>query len=257
MPKLRTALLAFVALLSLTATAACNKSNSGVGTSLTPPGAAKEELGTAIKALSGQPYHFLAAQGATEIASGTSDGKGAAQFHVNLSDPTSGASVQLDAARVDKVAYLRADFGALAGAVPVLGDLNKKWLRIDAKKLPASLSKQLETGLSANLAPLATAVQTAEKIGNVYRGTVDLSKGALLFNPAGAGKIDDTAKALPFEATVANGVLSTLSVKGLKISGKATDVTLTITDVGKPVAIEKPKGAVAAPADHNSRLSAA
>ncbi|MFC7481243.1 hypothetical protein ACFQX7_16055 [Luedemannella flava] len=163
----------------------------------------------------------------------------------------------MDATRVDKTAYLKVDFGALAGVVPVLGDLNRKWVRIDPKKVPASLSKQLDVGLSADLSVLAAGVQTAEKSGDVYHGTLDLSKGAALLNPASAAKPDASAKALPYEATIANGVLSTLTVKGIKIGGKPSDVTLTLTDVGKPVTIEKPKGAVPAPADLYSLLSAA
>ncbi|GAA1734398.1 hypothetical protein [Luedemannella helvata] len=248
--------LALAALLSL-ALAACDKGDAGVGHGLNPPGAAKDELTAAIKALAGKPYRFSVAQGDTPISSGAVDGKGSAQFHATVSDPTSGASVELDAARVDKAAYLKVDFGALAGVVPVLGDLNRKWVKVDAKKLPSSLSKQLDAGLSADLSVLAAGVQTAERNGNVYQGTLDLSKGAALLNTASGGKVDAAAKALPYEATVADGALATLKVKGLKIGTQTADVTLTLTDVGKPITIAKPKGAVSAPADLYSLLAAA
>ncbi len=247
---------ALAGLLSL-AVAACDKGDGRVGDALNPPGAAKDELTNAIKALSGKPYRFAVAQDGTPVSNGAVDGKGSAQFHATVSDPTSGASVELDAARVDKGAYLKVDFGALAGVVPVLGDLNRKWVKVDAKKLPGSLSKQLNAGLSADLSALAGGVQTAEKTAGVYHGTLDLSKGAALLNTASGGKVDPAAKALPYEATVADGALATLKVKGLKVGTGTADVTLTVTDVGQPITIAKPKGAVSAPADLYSLLSAA
>jgi hypothetical protein len=63
-------------------------------------------------------------------------------------------------------------------------------------------------------------------------------------------KLGDTAKTTPFEATVdAAGNLSAFVIKGVDVgSRKGADVTLTIADVGVPVTIEKPKGAIEAPA---------
>ena len=249
--------LALVALLTL-ATAGCKGGGKGAeGTGAASPEVSRQELIGAVNGLSGKPYRFVVAQGATEVSSGATDGKGATQFHANISDPSSGASITLDAARIESAAYLKVDFGALAGVVPVLGDLNRTWVRVDPKKLPPSFAKQLDSGLSTDLSKLSGSIVTAQKSGDTYTGTLDLSKtGAALLNPSALGKVSPSATALPFTAKVAGGLLTSLTVSGVEIAKKPTDVTITVTDVGTPVAIVKPKGAVNAPADLYTLLGA-
>lgn len=244
----RLAALAGLALLTaLTlATSACGM----FGDDGPPPKPPKEQLTDALKKLAGQSRTQTLSVGPEVIASATTDGLKKVAPHAVYTDPSTGFKAQIDGVLIEKDAWVRIDFGALAGIVPVLGDVNKKWLHVDRKKLPKEIVEGINVSADSGVDALPTAIVNAEKTGDrSFAGTVDLTVAKSLVDLAGV-TLGDTAKNTPFEATLDEaGNLSTFVVKGVTVGAKkGVDLTLSIADVGKPVTIQKPKGAVEAPA---------
>ena len=241
--------LALLATLAL-ATSACSIITGGGGGSQPPAKPPKDQLTDAIKKLSGQSRRQTISVGPELIASASTDGAGKVAPHATYTDPSTGFKAQIDGVLVGKDTWVKIDFGALAGVVPVLSDVNKKWLHVEKAKLPKAVVDGINVSADSGLDALPAAIVTAVKSGDTsFTGTMDLTLAKSMANLAGI-KLGDAAKATPFEATTdAGGNLSTFVIKGVDVgSKKGVDVTLTITDVGVPVKIEKPKGAVEAPA---------
>ena len=232
------------------ATSACSIITSGGGGSKPPAKPPKEQLTDAIKKLSGQSRRQTISVGPDVIASVSTDGATKVAPHAIYTDPSTGFKAQIDGVKIGKDAWVRIDFGALAGLVPVLGDVNKKWLHVDPAKLPKAVAAAIGVSADSGVDALPAAIVTAEKTGDTsFTGTIDLTLAKSLADMAGI-KLGDAAKTTPFEATIdAAGNLGTFVIKGVDVgSKKGVDVTLTIADAGVPVTIEKPKGAVEAPA---------
>jgi hypothetical protein len=241
--------LAMLATLAL-ATSACSIITGGGGDSNPPAKPPKEQLTDAIKKLSGQSRRQTISVGPEVIASASTDGASKVAPHAIYTDPSTGFKAQIDGVMIGKDTWVRIDFGALAGVVPVLSDVNKKWLHVDKAKLPKAVVDGINVSVDSGLNALPTAIVTTEKTGDAsFSGTIDLTVAKSLASLAGI-KLGDTVKATPFEATTDGaGNLSTFVLKGVDIGAKkGVDVTLTIADVGVPVKIAKPKGAVEAPA---------
>lgn len=254
----RPALLAVLVSLTL-ASAGCDiiTGTGGPGAKLPP----KEELTKGITKVSGQPFSFAVSQAGKPTASGTTDGVKAAKTHGLFADPISGYTYGLDGIRIDKAAWLSLDLGPLAGVLPVYGELNHKWVTVDMKKLPKSVNDAFAPGFKGVLDPLAAGIVTADRTSDRhFAGIVDLSKvSVLLVRHEVITKLGASAKAVPYEATIDEaGTIATFTVKGLNLAGKkGVDVTVTFTDVGKPVTITKPKGPVQAPGDLYSLVAGA
>jgi hypothetical protein len=232
------------------ATSACSIITGGGGGANPPAKPPKEQLTDAIKKLSGQSRRQTISVGPDVIASASTDGATKVAPHAVYTDPSTGFKAQIDGVVIGKDTWVRIDFGALAGLVPVLGDVNKKWLHVDPKKLPKAVVEGINVSADSGLDVLPAAIVTAEKTGDTsFTGTIDLTLAKSMTDLAGI-KLGDTAKATPFEATVDGaGNLSTFVIKGVDVGAKkGVNVTLTIADVGVPVTIEKPKGAIEAPA---------
>lgn len=240
------ALLTTVAL----ATSACSIITSGGGGSKPPAKPPKEQLTDAINKLTGQSRKQTISVGPDVIASASTDGASKVAPHAIYTDPSTGFKAQIDGVMIGKDTWVRIDFGALAGVVPVLSDVNKKWLHVDQKKLPKAVVDGINVSVDSGLNALPAAIVTAEKSGDTsYTGTIDLTLAKTLAGLAGI-TVGDAAKSTPFAATTDGaGNLSTFVIKGVDVgSKKGVDVTLTIADIGVPVTIDKPKGAIEAPA---------
>src|SRR5687768_6787873 len=87
----------------------------------------EEQLTEGIRKLAGQSRSQTLSVGPDVIASATTDGATRTAPHVVYTDPSTGFKAQIDGVMINKDAWVRIDFGALAGIVPVLGDVNKKW----------------------------------------------------------------------------------------------------------------------------------
>jgi hypothetical protein len=232
------------------ATSACSIITGGGGGGAKPPAKPpKEQLSDAIKKLSGQSRRQTISVGPDVIASASTDGATKVAPHAVYTDPSTGFKAQIDGVMIGKDTWVKIDFGALAGLVPVLGDVNKKWLHVDPAKLPKSVVSAINVSVDSGLDALPAAIVTAEKTGDSsFTGTIDLTLAKNLASLAGI-KLGDAAKTTPFQATIdAAGNLSTLVIKGVDVGPKkGVDVTLTVADVGVPVTIDKPKGAITAP----------
>jgi hypothetical protein len=246
----RPATVAGVALLAalVFASSACSiVTSGGAQPPAKPP---KEQLTEAIKKLSGQSRRQTISVGPEVIASASTDGAKRVAPHAVYTDPSTGFKAQIDGVMINKDTWVRIDFGALAGVVPVLGDVNKKWLHVDPSKLPKAVVEGISVSADSGLEALPAALVTTEKTGDSsFTGTIDLTLAKNLADLAGI-KLGDAAKSTPFEATVDDaGNLATFVIKSVDLGArKGVDVTLTIAEVGVPVKIEKPKGAVEAPA---------
>jgi hypothetical protein len=213
----------------------------------------KEELTRAITKVTGQPFSFTVRQADTRTASGSTDGVKASKTHGLFADPTTGYNFGLDGIRIDRSAWVSLDLGPLAGVLPVYGELNHKWVTVDLKKLPKAVNDAFAPGFKGVLDPLVQGIITADRTSDDhFAGIVDLSKASILLVGRDViTKLGPSAKAVPYTATIdATGTIATFTVKGLDLADKkGIDVTVTFTDVGKPVTITKPKGPVQAPGD--------
>ncbi|WP_433074543.1 hypothetical protein ACQP1P_27565 [Dactylosporangium sp. CA-052675] len=137
----------------------------------------------------------------------------------------------------------------------------KKWMHVDGAK--TSLAK---LGLGnpedpANVKGFADAIVSAERTGqDAYKGTFDLTKRPLpTLTPEMVKQMGDAAKSVPFEATVKDGYLATLSFKTAAVGRQVPPVTssTTFSDFGKAVKIAKPAAneTQAAPASFLSQFT--
>src|SRR6185436_2983346 len=124
--------LALLATLAL-ATSACSIITGGGG-SKPPAKPPKEQLTDAINTLTGQSRRQTISVGPDVIASASTDGATKVAPHAIYTDPSTGFKAQIDGVLIGKDTWVKIDFGALAGVVPVLGDVNKKWLHVDKAK---------------------------------------------------------------------------------------------------------------------------
>jgi hypothetical protein len=240
-----TVIVAVTALVLVTACSGKDNKAGSAGPSAAPAGSttavpaksAAEQLSAAAAKTGGGTYTFkmvsadVTVDGAADPAGPTSMGK---------------IVVVVEKTKVTfETLFTSGAFLVKVTGLPLPGLDGKQWLKVDPAKLQGNdplgaADVKDPTGL-ADLPGVVGQASTTD--GKQFKGTLDLTKGSLSLVDGDALKgLGDLAKAVPFEATVAEkGYLTSVKVSvPAYAQTKAEDVTVTYAGFGAPVLAPTP-----------------
>jgi hypothetical protein len=238
----RCALLVFLSVVLVATTSACGIIGGGADK---PPGT---RIAEAIARVLGQSRMQKFGVGSVALASALTDGA-TSRVWALYTVPTTGVSPTIDAILIGEDVWLNIDFGSRASE-PGFSDVNLKWLHMAKAKLPSDLLAALSATISRGLEELAAAIVTADQITDeTFRGTIDLNLAKSFVNMAHI-TVGASAQPVPFEAALDDaGNLLRLTLKDVDVgTAKHLELDVTMQDVGKPLNIGRPDGAIEAPA---------
>jgi hypothetical protein len=249
--RLAIAGLALVAALGLTG---CGPADGQAQPGTGAPAAAEQgdpaaALAAAAQKLGEQSLRFEMQMIGSITASGAADPKaGKAQMAMDMGALGDGNKIELR--KVGNDVYLQ--FGGAVGQM-LGGQSDKKWMHVDAAKLPAGSSFTIMSPDDpAGTKAMITAMTKVERSGaNGFRGSLDLAKSPT-YNKAGSLKALGGNTLVPFTAKTDDQgrlVELTLDMSGLGASAGAGavpgdgKVKTTYSDFGTKVAVEAPPAA--------------
>ncbi len=135
----RLAVAGLLAVLTFTfGTGACT-SKTGGDDPAEPTRTGTQILSDAAAKTKGQSHKFTLAYGTLLTGDGARSGDGATgTVNMTISDQASGITIHVGALLVDADIYLKMDFGSVGVAIPGLGQVGDRWMRVDADRVSAA-----------------------------------------------------------------------------------------------------------------------
>jgi hypothetical protein len=204
-------------------------SQSGAATT-TKTASATDELVAAGQKLSSTSYKFTMTTGGV-----TMDGA----VDPATKTMTMNSVMSMKVMMVDGQFYMKYPKGMPGGEALGNGD---KWLHLDPAKISTSkLGVQDSSDPAGTAKYLASAASVQKVDSRHFKGTLDLTKAQA--NAKAAEALGDSAKAVPFEATLdEQGRLSTMDVT-MKVNGSDVSSHTKFSDFGTKVTASKPSAA--------------